>query len=156
MAHIHEKIDFVVSAFIVHEEKVLLVHHIGQNRWLPVGGHIELDEDTDQALFREIKEETGLTQDQLAILSEKADVAGNAADTKFLYRPAYLDLHRINETHRHLGIVFFLKAKSDEVTLASEEHHEIRWFSESELGEKKYDVSDAIKFYALEALTAAR
>ena len=58
MAHIHEKIDFVSTAIIVHRDKVLLVHHRGLKLWLPVGGHIELDEDPEEALFREIKEET--------------------------------------------------------------------------------------------------
>src|SRR5688572_4876274 len=62
MAHIHELIDLVVSAFIVHptEPKVLLVHHKGLNGWYAVGGHVELHETTDEALDREIEEETGL------------------------------------------------------------------------------------------------
>ena len=43
MPHIHEKIDFTVSLFIVEGEKVLLVHHKKLDRWLPIGGHIELE-----------------------------------------------------------------------------------------------------------------
>jgi hypothetical protein len=43
MAHIHEKIDFTVSIFVVHEGRILLVHHRKLNQWLPLGGHIELD-----------------------------------------------------------------------------------------------------------------
>src|SRR5260221_98329 len=27
MAHIHEKIDFTVATFVIHDNKVLLVHH---------------------------------------------------------------------------------------------------------------------------------
>jgi len=27
MAHIHEKIDFTVAIFVVHDEKILLIHH---------------------------------------------------------------------------------------------------------------------------------
>jgi len=40
MAHIHAEIDFVVSGFITHEDKVLLVNHKKLNLWLPPGGHI--------------------------------------------------------------------------------------------------------------------
>ena len=47
MAHIHEKIDFTVAIFVVHEGKVLLIHHRNLNKWLPLGGHIELDEDPE-------------------------------------------------------------------------------------------------------------
>ena len=43
MPHLHEKIDFTVAIFVVHEEKVLLIHHRQLDKWLPLGGHIELD-----------------------------------------------------------------------------------------------------------------
>jgi 8-oxo-dGTP pyrophosphatase MutT (NUDIX family) len=60
MAHIHEKIDFTVAIFVVQEAKVLLIHHRKLNRWLPLGGHIELDEDPEFAALREAREESGL------------------------------------------------------------------------------------------------
>ena len=56
MPHIHEKIDFTVSLFIVEGEKVLLVHHKKLDRWLPIGGHIELDEDPEQATRGSLRE----------------------------------------------------------------------------------------------------
>jgi len=60
MPHIHDLIDFIVNVYIVHEGKVLFIQHKKLNKWLPVGGHIELNEDPDQAIFREVKEECGL------------------------------------------------------------------------------------------------
>ena len=60
MPHIHELIDFVVDIYIVYKDKVLLIHHKELKKWLPIGGHIELDEDPEEALFREVKEECGL------------------------------------------------------------------------------------------------
>src|SRR3989344_2869084 len=60
MAHIHEKIDFTTSIYIVYEHKVLLHKHKKLHIWLPPGGHIELDEDPNEAAIREAKEETGL------------------------------------------------------------------------------------------------
>jgi ADP-ribose pyrophosphatase YjhB (NUDIX family) len=68
MPHIHEWMDFTVEAFVVHEHRVLLIDHTQLDKWLPLGGHIELDEDPEQALFREIMEESGLEVD---ILSQK-------------------------------------------------------------------------------------
>ncbi len=52
MAHIHEKIDFTVAIFVVHHGKILLIHHRKLDKWLPLGGHIELDEDPEQAALR--------------------------------------------------------------------------------------------------------
>ena len=60
MAHIHEKIDFTVAIFVVHDAKVLIIHHRKLDKWLPLGGHIELDEDPEQAALREAREESGL------------------------------------------------------------------------------------------------
>ena len=60
MAHIHEKIEFTVAIFVVHDGKILLIHHRQLDKWLPLGGHVELDEDPEQAALREAKEESGL------------------------------------------------------------------------------------------------
>jgi len=60
MAHIHEKIDFTVAIFVVHDARVLLILHRKLGKWLPLGGHIELDEDPEIAALREAKEESGL------------------------------------------------------------------------------------------------
>ncbi len=35
MAHIHEKIDFTGTIFIVHQHKILLSHHRKFDKWLP-------------------------------------------------------------------------------------------------------------------------
>ena len=59
MAHIHEKIDFTVAIFVVQKGKVLLIHHRKLDKWLPLGGHIELEEDPEIAALREAKEECG-------------------------------------------------------------------------------------------------
>jgi len=46
--HIHEKIDFTVAIFVVQNAKILLIHHRTLDKWLPLGGHIELDEDPEK------------------------------------------------------------------------------------------------------------
>ena len=90
MAHIHELIDFTIAAYIVFENKVLLIHHKKLERWLPIGGHIELDETPEDALYREIQEECGL---KVEIMSDKPE--GHHSNGKYLYTPNYLDIHKI-------------------------------------------------------------
>ena len=151
MAHIHELIDFVVNAYIVNNDRVLLIFHKKLQRWLCIGGHIELDEDPEEALLREIKEECGL---EVEILAQKPE--GNFRENKFLYTPNYIDSHKLNPDgkHRHIALTYFCRALSDKFTLAKDEHEDIRWFREDELDDPKYDVLDSVKFLSKAALKA--
>jgi len=147
MAHIHSLIDFVVTVLIVYKNEVLLVHHKELNKWLPVGGHIELHEDPEEALFREIKEETGLTQ--VKVLGKKPFFKSKG--TKFLYSPIFLDIHEISKNHKHIGLTYFAETKSNKVKLAKKEHKNIHWFTKKELDDSKYNLSPAVRFYAKKA-----
>jgi ADP-ribose pyrophosphatase YjhB (NUDIX family) len=53
--------NIVVVAYLFHENKVLLIKHKKSGLWLPVGGHVEVNEGFDAALRREIEEEVNLT-----------------------------------------------------------------------------------------------
>ena len=104
MAHIHEKIDFTVAIFVVHDEKILLIHHRKLDKWLPLGGHIELDEDPEQAALREAKEESGL---DVELLGERPPTT--SPGTRALIAPRFLDIHRINDTHEHIGMIYWAR-----------------------------------------------
>ena len=147
MPHIHEKIDFTVSLFIVEGEKVLLVHHKKLDRWLPIGGHIELDEDPEQAAYREAKEECGL---EIELIGERQPTTGPG--TRALVRPRFLDIHRVSPTHEHIGIIYLARPKSGNVTLAPAEHHDIRWCSQADLETLNPPMSDAVKYYCVAAI----
>ncbi len=104
MAHIHEKIDFTVAVFVVHDGKILLIHHRKLNKWLPLGGHIELDEDPERAALREAKEESGL---EVELLGERPPTT--SPGTRALIAPRFLDIHRINDTHEHIGLIYWAR-----------------------------------------------
>lgn len=150
MPHIHRLYDFVVSAFIVRRGRVLLCYHKKYREWLPVGGHVDLDEDPEQALFKEIREECGL---KVRILAERPPVAHRGV--KPIYTPSYVDVHRITDTHKHIAFIYFAVAKSGCVRLHEREHREYRWVSASGLGDPKLRLSRSIRFYCRKALAAA-
>jgi ADP-ribose pyrophosphatase YjhB (NUDIX family) len=147
MPHINELIDFTVVVYIVYNSKVLLVNHKQLKKWLPLGGHIELDEDPEEAAIREAKEESGL---DIEIVAEKPNIKDPL--NKMLFRPEYLDIHKVGGNHQHVGIVYFAKVTSGEVKLAELEHNQIGWFSLEELESSKLKLGNAIKFYAKKAL----
>ena len=149
--HIHEFIDFTNGVFIVHKNKVLLIHHRELNAWLPIGGHIELNEDTDDALFREIKEECGLDRDDIEIMSDKPPTCD---DAKFLLVPQYMNIHKVNKKHKHITLVYFVKSKKETVALRENEHYAIKWFSQEEL--KKQKLYNNVRLLAEEALRVCR
>jgi 8-oxo-dGTP pyrophosphatase MutT (NUDIX family) len=153
MAHIHEKIDFTVAIFVVHDGKILLIHHRQLNHWLPLGGHIELDEDPEQAALRESKEESGL---DVELLGERPPTTGPG--TRALLAPRFLDIHRINPTHEHIGMIYWARPKRGRgalaavPTLAVVEHHDIRWCSAADLDTLQPPMSAAVKWYCRAAI----
>jgi 8-oxo-dGTP diphosphatase len=130
MGHIHELYDFTTSAFIVHDERVLLLHHIKIGMWLQPGGHIELDEDPLLALYREIEEETGLTQQDLEIIElVKERRTKNSPNSKLLPIPFDVNVHKFDSTHQHIDLCYLMKSKQSSVRLEADKAHAISWFT---------------------------
>jgi 8-oxo-dGTP pyrophosphatase MutT (NUDIX family) len=150
MAHIHEKIDFTASVFIVFKNKVLLHKHKKLGIWLQPGGHIELDEDPNEAALREAKEETGLDVQ----LVGKATVYDSSFGARDLIVPKFLNRHYFgsDRTHEHIDLTYFARATSDDA------RHEIagkemRWFTKEELERNEDGILEEIRVHALAALS---
>jgi 8-oxo-dGTP pyrophosphatase MutT (NUDIX family) len=147
MPHIHELIDFTVAIFVVQDRKVLLIHHRRLNKWLPLGGHIELDEDPEIAALREAREESGF---EVQLLGERPPTT--EPGTRALIAPRFLDIHKITETHQHIGMIYWARPKSGAMALAPEEHHDIGWFTSEQLDELNPLMSNAVKWYCRKAI----
>ena len=147
MAHIHEKIDFTVAIFVVRGGRILLIHHRKLDKWLPLGGHIELDEDPEQAALREAHEESGL---EVELIGERPPTT--EPGTRALLAPRFLDIHRITDTHEHIGMIYWARPKSGATTLAAAEHLDIRWCSATELDTLQPPMSNAVKWYCRQAI----
>jgi 8-oxo-dGTP pyrophosphatase MutT (NUDIX family) len=153
MPHIHDKIDFTVEVFIVHKNKVLLRMHDKYKIWLSVGGHIELDENPNEAAIREVKEEVGL--DIQLVGSAEGDTSNEEKnrDYQYLIPPRYMGMHPVSETHTHIPMVYFATTNSDIVAdsiLQHEQGVEMKWVSKEEL--ESMDLVPNIRFYAEKAL----
>lgn len=149
MAHINEIIDYTAETYVVFQNKVLLRLHDKYNLWLSVGGHIELDEDPNQAAIREVKEEVGL---DVELCEELLSFKGQNENYKELIPPFFMNIHKISATHRHVTMVYFAKAFSDRVVEQAEDKSgRWRWMTKKEI-ENAQDMKNSIKFYALRAL----
>lgn len=151
MPHLHDKIDFTVAVFIVRNGRVLLVHHRQLDQWLPIGGHIELDEDPEQAALREAEEESGL---KVELLGDRPPTSEEGC--RALIAPRFLDIHRINPTHEHVGMIYWARPVAGEVALAEREHHGIRWVEAGELDLLDPPMKESVKWYCRRALAEIR
>jgi len=147
VAHIHYAVDFTVACYIVKQDHVLMVQHLALDKWLPIGGHIDPGEDPDQALAREIREESGL---EVEIVAERAAIEDPTV--RALYTPAHVNIHRITDTHSHVVNIYYARWKAGEPALAAAEHREIRWFTRDELRNPRNGIKPDVRWYAEEAL----
>lgn len=149
MAHIHEKIDFTTSVYVVHENKVLLHLHKKLNKWLPPGGHIELDEDPIEAALREVKEETGLDVELLGG-SKKPFLRDRERD---LLPPRFLNRHFFDDTesHEHVDLVYFARCSNADAR-PEEGGGEVRWFTKEQIEDGSIHIIERVRMYALAAL----
>ena len=150
-SHIHEKIDFTASVYIVHGNKVLLIKHKKLGIWVPPGGHIELDEDPNETALREAKEETGL---DVKLIGEAVSY-GTHFKARDLIPPRFLNRHffDVASGHEHIDMCYLARPLSD----LSEARHEIdggemHWFTEQELEENDFGIVPDVRAHARTAL----
>lgn len=150
MPHIHEKIDFASDVFLVNNNAVLLRMHEKYNTWFPPGGHIELDEDPEEAAIREVQEEVGIT---VELFGERAPLFDD--EEKEVMVPRFINRHAINDTHEHISFVYFARASTRDVVQGETEISDhIKWFTKEELSDPQYGVLARVQHYAKAALDA--
>ena len=128
--------QLVVTGYLFHDDKLLLIHHKKLNLWLPVGGHIEKDETPDQALLREIKEEVGLDVEILA--QSRIQRAGNTHT--ICATPFHVSVHSVGD-HDHCSLFYLCVVKNPESLSLNKEVLNYQWVSASEL-EQEYIPKD--------------
>ena len=89
-------VDLVVSGYILHEKRVLLIHHRKLDIWIPPGGHIDENETPDEALHRELLEELNL---EIEILNRN-DMPNKGNIVEQLALPFYVNVHNVGD-HDH-------------------------------------------------------
>ena len=116
--------DWCATAFVVWEGRILLHHHAKLQRWLPPGGHVELDELPDDAAVREVLEETGV---RVELLGERAI---DAPGPRQLLRPRGIQLEGIVPGHEHVDLIYFARpvAPYDGTLPRADDDPSLGWF----------------------------
>ena len=96
------------------------MHHAKLNKWVQPGGHADGEENILNVALREAEEETGLT---------KLNPKQNIFDVDIHLIPARKDFPE----HFHYDIRFLVEANEEDEIIVSDESHDVKWISLSEL-----------------------
>jgi 8-oxo-dGTP diphosphatase len=119
-----------VGAIIVYEGKILLEKRKnapGKGKWSIPGGLVELGESTEQAVIREVKEETGLEVEEPRLI----DVVNNVS------------LDEKGRIKYHYVIVDYTAKVKRGVPKAASDADELKWVPFSEVEE--YDLTESFR-----------
>jgi 8-oxo-dGTP pyrophosphatase MutT (NUDIX family) len=122
----------VATAFVVREGRTLLLKHKKLGLWLPPGGHIDEGETPDEAVLREVREETGL---EASFVAPPHAAVSSLPRVEPLHAPQLVQVEEIPGHNHHIDLIYFLKAAPGEVRPGAGESGEWRWHSAEELGE---------------------
>ena len=135
------KKHFTATAFVVRGDATLLHWHKRLSQWMPPGGHIEPDEEPQEAALREVREETGLIC-EIAETSPRHEFATPAQlpapytvlleDIPDPSAAADAALRAGDEAHQHIDLIYFVRPieGADHETV---DDPTLRWVSEAEL-----------------------
>ncbi|MCL1790389.1 MAG: NUDIX domain-containing protein [Peptococcaceae bacterium] len=124
----------------------LMIKHKKQRVWLPPGGHVEDNELPDEAVLREIYEETGV---RAALIPYRHGLSVAKENCRELVRPFTVLLEDIekNGTHNHIDLVYLCRALNEDLTFRDAETDGVGWFSYERL-EKLETYENVIKTMA--------
>jgi 8-oxo-dGTP pyrophosphatase MutT (NUDIX family) len=134
--------DFCVAVFVVHDGRILLHWHRKLGRWLPPGGHIELNELPDEAAVREVLEETGV---HAKLWGESTIAIDGPGLPRPLCRPAGIQLEDIAPGHQHIDLVYFATGEP------AAARDEVGWYAPAEWS--ALDLTDEIIAWCEAALS---
>jgi len=107
---------------------VLLARHKKLNVWLPPGGHVEKDELPDDAVLREVYEETGV---RAKILPNKRGLTfldEHAKEMELPFAVILVDIER-DDSHNHIDLIYVCRATTDVLVPDQNEVTDARWFA---------------------------
>jgi 8-oxo-dGTP pyrophosphatase MutT (NUDIX family) len=139
---------WVTTIYLVrNDKKVLLTWNKNLQTWIPVGGHIDIGETPEEAIKREVEEETGFEFDFL-----ESPIIENEGKLRVI-KPHRIQIEDVPHHNKHMNIVFFGKVLSfTEEKTETDEQEKLKWFSKEEL--INTEMFDSVRNNSLEAINS--
>ena len=153
---------FTATAFVTHENKVLLMWHRKLKRWMPPGGHVDAHELPEECARRECKEETGFDVEIIGAPTTNLFIS-NAHEGRMMKQPIAMLLEEIpalpernQPAHQHMDFLFMARLIDDSQApqLLDKEATELRWFAREEVEalDEKTEIFSNVKILILQTL----
>jgi 8-oxo-dGTP pyrophosphatase MutT (NUDIX family) len=136
--------DFTATAFVVWQGKVLLHRHQRRGSWLPCGGHIDPHELPDEAVVREVYEESGVS---IELVGERAL---DLAEPRQLVRPRGVQLELIAPGHEHIDLIYLARPCPGYAGYLQPDDPTLGWYGTAEL--ERLELTEEIRLWAALAL----
>lgn len=133
----HLRKDFTATGYVTNLDrtKVLVIFHKKLQKWLPAGGHLELNELPHEAALREVFEETGICA---RIIKDDPDMGLNGDADCQIPRP-YSVLYQIipssskDVEHIHVDFIYVMEAEESELKVNTNEISNAKWMTSDEI-----------------------
>lgn len=132
---------FCVSCYVYDEstQKFLMVKHKKLGKWVQPGGHIEQNEDPEEACVREVWEETGIS------IKLKGERFIREED---YIRPLALQRNEITSEHIHIDFVYLANAVGNcNIIPNLEENEAVEWFTLQEIQNESFNTYDDVRMW---------
>jgi len=133
--------QFTATAYVVDQGKVLLVKHRKFGKWLPPGGHIEINEIPTEAAKREVLEETGY---EIEFVKEEhcwiEAWNGRSIERPYMCVVFEVPEHGNEPAHQHIDLIYVAHLVPGKKRQEVREIEESRWFTFEEILAMKGDV----------------
>ena len=138
------KKHFCVSVYVYDPKnsKFLLIKHRKTGKWLQPGGHIEPNEDPEEAALRETFEETGL---RVRLVGRKFP-----REQDFI-KPLALQKNVVEENHIHIDVVYLAHPTETQTeSINYDETEGLEWFTLEQITDDNFDTFDDVKYWCSE------
>lgn len=129
---------FVATGFVLNpaRTKMLMIYHRKLDRWAAPGGHLEEDELPEEAVSREVFEETGIQAKVITTNYCHWELDGSKEkelSTPYTVLAEYIPENFKNEAHIHIDFIYLCEA--DETTPIKQESEvkQVKWMTWKEI-----------------------
>jgi len=140
---------WVTTVFLVNtDKKVLLSWNKNVQNWVPVGGHMNPGETPEEAIKREVEEETGFDFEFFPKMHEETN------GTVKVLNERRIQIEKVPHHGFHMNVVFFGKCKNHFARDENDDNEKLKWFSKEEImnEEMNEEMIESVKKLSLEAI----